>query len=202
MMVTLTPATRLFAKDADMETLPPFTRSDRLRRSTILCLNFSRNLAFYCASEESPDLLEISHPTSEFWITTRGNFIDLCVLDWCKLFCDHRGEHNFLNVVTDPTEFKDKLIRFLCINETSFSHYCESMSHYRNKFIAHLDKEKETRIPNLDLAFSATVFYHNHIIVHEAKNNELNNLPHQIGELRTCYVTFLSVAKQVYGVFD
>jgi hypothetical protein len=55
----------------------------------MLCIHFIRNLAYSRAIEELvPHKME-----GDFWITMQGNCLDTAVLEWCKLFGDHKGNH-------------------------------------------------------------------------------------------------------------
>src|SRR5271165_4315169 len=65
-------------------------RTERLRRVLVLCCYFVQNLAFYRAGWDNKIFRRYR---SQFWVTANGNFLDHCVLEWCKLFGDERGEH-------------------------------------------------------------------------------------------------------------
>jgi hypothetical protein len=68
---------------------PPLTPKDRRQRVVLLCCNFMRNLALHRAGLQylvRDNLLNPHHPQGEFWVQAHGNFLDTCVLDWCKLF--------------------------------------------------------------------------------------------------------------------
>jgi hypothetical protein len=70
------------------------TRRSRVRRLFILCNHFLRNLAFYRTGwrrggvDQEPTL---RRKESQFWVNVNGNFIDICALEWCKLFGDKKG---------------------------------------------------------------------------------------------------------------
>ena len=65
----------------------PLTRGKRLRRVVIVCASFGRNLAYYRVGQEKGRAV---HPEDQrhasFWRQVNGNFLDLCVLEWCQLF--------------------------------------------------------------------------------------------------------------------
>jgi hypothetical protein len=57
------------------------------------------------------------HPQASFWRQVNGNFFDMAVLDWCKLFGDQKqtplkrvGEHHWRRVVSDPEMFEARLL--------------------------------------------------------------------------------------------
>jgi hypothetical protein len=124
-----------------------------------------------------------------------GNFIDMCVLDWCKLFADESGKHYWGKVVTDAAGFKATLLRHLGLDEGQFQKKIDSMRKYRDKFVAHLDADRRTDLPTLDVAKMAVWFYHAHIVNHEAKPADLAGLP---VELDVGYKQCEREAKTVY----
>ena len=72
-------------------TRPAMSRKDRLRRVVLLCCAFTRNLAYYRVGqeEEHRDLLDAEkNESANFWRVANSNCVDMCVLEWCKLFGD------------------------------------------------------------------------------------------------------------------
>jgi hypothetical protein len=64
------------------------SRKDRVRGVVTLCRSFAWNLAYYRTgwSKKYKHLLD----ASDFWRAVNGNFLDMCVLEWCKLFADKK----------------------------------------------------------------------------------------------------------------
>jgi hypothetical protein len=99
---------------------------DRKRRVVLLCTSFVRNVAFYRAawSDEAQPLLSERNPKdANFWRQVNGNFIDIAVLDWCKLFGNSKDtarkrleKHHWRRVVSDPEVFEAKLLAHLQID--------------------------------------------------------------------------------------
>jgi hypothetical protein len=143
------------------------TKSEQFRRVTLLCCHFVRNLAYYRADKRSQDEFKSA---DEFWITVHANFIDQCVLEWCKLFVDTKnrqpGEHRWDNVVADKARFQTEL--FQQIDQTQFQTLVDAMSTACNKFIAHLDDQNKEDTPHMDVAKEAVQFYHGYIVMNEA----------------------------------
>ena len=127
------------------------SRRDRLRRVVILCRNFALNLA-YCRvgqKAEHRHLLDYQK-RGNFWRTANGNFIDICALEWCKLFADPKGKHHWSKIVSGPADFKSQRLNHLGIDEARFQKEIEVMKQYRDKFLAHLDSDEVMNIPALD----------------------------------------------------
>ena len=56
------------------------TREQRLRRCLLVCCHFARNLAYYRARRQSSP-----GPAGDFWISADANFLDVAVMEWCKV---------------------------------------------------------------------------------------------------------------------
>jgi hypothetical protein len=154
------------------EKVPLMTRKDRLRRVALLCAHFTRNLAYYRAAQH-----RITRSSPEFWRTVYSNFLDIAVLEWCKLFADRSGKHTWEKVLTDPASFKADLLRILAISGDELAAYIEKMRNYRDKFLAHLDDLPVMDIPFLDRAHAAVELYYQHITEHEVAIGDLSRLP-------------------------
>jgi hypothetical protein len=109
-----------------MSTIGVMSRRDRLRRVLILCRNFAVNLAYYRAGR-TPEHIGLQDFTRNaqpnFWRAMSGNCIDICVLEWCKLFVEPSGKHYWGNIVSDPADFKARLLKELGIDEVTKQHF-------------------------------------------------------------------------------
>src|SRR5919204_3835775 len=119
---------------------PQMPRKDRLRRVVILCCSFARNLAYYriAWSQEHRHLLDQGHAHVNFWRVVNSNFLEMCVLEWYKLFAEKKGKHFWGNIVTDVPAFEAGLLRYLGLEMDAFQKEISAMRLYRDKFIAHL----------------------------------------------------------------
>jgi hypothetical protein len=160
---------------------PQMPRKDRLRRVVLLYCSFARNLAYYriAWSEEYRHLLNLPHIYGYFWRAANNNFLDMCVLEWCKLFADRQGKHHWSKIVTSMSKsvFEESLFRHLGLEADAFKEEIRIMRHLRDKFIAHLDSDYTGTIPWLDVPKKAVWFYHAHIVNHEANPGDLAELP-------------------------
>ena len=132
------------------------TRTQRLRRVMLLACQFSRNLAYYRAGMSRRQ----SRIVAAYWKTVTSNCLDVCILEWCKLFADPRDPHHWRNVIPDPATFEVSLYERLRVSAARFEVYRLSARRYRDKFLAHLDSDLVMEIPNLDLALSAACIYY------------------------------------------
>jgi hypothetical protein len=151
---------------------PSMPRRNRLRRVVILCQSVARNLAYYRVGwrGEYRYISDYSqNPNSaNFWRVANANFIDMCVLEWCKLFADKKGKHHWEKIVADPVGFKAALLHHLGLDEAAFAKEIEIMVRYRDKFLAHLDSDEVMNIPNLDIPKKAAWFYYSYLVANDA----------------------------------
>ena len=91
-------------------------RRTRLRRTGILCLHFVRNAAYYRAFNALP----VARRREQFWRTNNGNYIDICVLEWCKLFGDIKAQHHWSKLITDTNNFLAGLYHTTGLSEAYF----------------------------------------------------------------------------------
>jgi hypothetical protein len=182
---------------------PPLDPIERRRRIAILCCNFMRNLAFHRAGlhdEVRDNLLNRNHPQGEFWIQGHGNCLDTCVLDWCKLFADHKhGKHHWRRVVGDPERFRADLDKALGTTPAAFDDVIERIKHYRDKFVGHLDDKRQMDLPELEVARQATVFLYERLVQMIVSPKGLHDLPASTEELVFVYSRASEQAKSVYG---
>lgn len=167
------------------------TRRQRLRRVGILCCHFLRNLAFYKAGWRKGDLIF----KDQFWVNANGNFLDFCVLEWCKLFGDKRGQQNWRKVITDQESFFSCLLRAVKLTETEFDAYIEEMKTYRDKFVAHLDSEEVMNVPKLQVARKSVSFLYNYLLAHE-EDGCFHDAPPKASRI---YKQFAVQGRQVYS---
>ena len=167
------------------------TRRDRLRRVVLLCVHFTRNLAYHRVGSG-----RITEASPEFCITIFGNFIDMAVMEWCKLFGDRKSKHSWAKVLTDPSRFEAELLSHLGISPSELEGYVDEIRKYRDKWVAHLDDLHRTDIPSLERARAAVNFYHHYIVLHEARAPDLVGLPTDLADY---YDHCLAEATSIYG---
>ncbi|MHB1331050.1 MAG: hypothetical protein ACYCY1_00515 [Sulfuriferula sp.] len=149
------------------------TRSRFLRRVGILCCHFLRNLAFYEAGWKKGELVT----NDQFFVNANGNFLDICVLEWCKLFADNREKHHWRKAITDQAAFFAALLPTLKLTEAEFESYIDAMRTYRDKFVAHLDLEETMYPPKLRTARKSVSFLYEYLLAHEEVDGCFHNAP-------------------------
>lgn len=149
------------------------TRKKRLRRVGILCCHCLRNIAFYKAGWRDGAL----KLDDQFWINVNSNFLDIAVLEWCKLFADSQGKHFWRKVISDPVTFWHGFLEKLGLHEAGFQEYVKVMRTYRDKFVAHLDTKDTMNIPKLKVSINSTMYLYDYLLAHEEEDDCLSDGP-------------------------
>ena len=121
------------------------------------------------------------------------------MLDWCKLFTDYKGEHHWHHVVDDRARFKKDLYTTLGVEADEFIKTIREVKHYRDTFVAHLDKERTMLLPALEVARQATVFLYERLAQMIASPKEWRDLPASTEELAVVYKRASQQAEAVYA---
>ncbi len=147
-------------------------KKQRLRRVALLCCHFTRNFAYRRAGHDRLT----GGKYSQILVTIDGNFLDMAVIEWCKLFGDRKGKHYWKKVVSSQI-FEVEMLAHLNRSDHQFEDYIKEMREYRDKFLSHLDDQLVMNIPRLDLAMAGVKFYYEYLVHQEASANDLTGLP-------------------------
>jgi hypothetical protein len=111
-------------------------------------------------------------PALNFWRLIHGSFMDLPVLDWCKIFGSNAEPTHWKGVVDDPNQFRLDLLADLKISKEDWEQYWNQMKSYRDELVAHFEAGTEVaNFPDLNIAMKSSCFYYNHlyVIINEGK---------------------------------
>ncbi len=166
------------------------TRRQRIRRAATLCCHCIRNIAFYYAGwRDGAPVFK-----GQFWVTANGNFLDISVLEWCKLFGEKHGKHYWAKVITNVATFFDGFLKSLEMTADQWEVYIKEMRTYRDGFVAHLDSENMMQIPMLDIALQSTMYLYNYLRAHEDEGDFFIDAP---DSALTVYTIFINEGKLV-----
>ncbi len=157
-----------------------------------MCCHFMRNLAYFRAAWHDEQLV---YAPTEFNKTVSGNFIDICVLEWCKLFGEHKEPHHWKNIVKNKSEFKSGLFTCLETDCNGFNVYWNIVRTYRDEFVAHLDSVETMQIPKMDWAYQSVLYYFEEIIEEYQTDSIYQGIP---TDLELYYQSKLNEAKAIY----
>ena len=112
----------------------------RIRRVLQLANNCRSNIAFYKTNWHKNENDESTVIVNrDFWIRANGNFLDIAVLEWCKVFSEKRGEHHWTKIFKSKYEWMSKFLAHMKMSQKEFHAELQKITKYRNKYIAHLD---------------------------------------------------------------
>jgi hypothetical protein len=135
-----------------MDQLPLLQRQRRVAR---LCCHCIRNTAYHKAWSESGR----PHNDKDFWVNATGNFIDVAVMEWCKLFAEWDGPYHYRKIVPIRKDFREAMLKRLAKSQTEWDEYVSDVKTYRDKYIAHWEeKPPQLIVPVLDLARDSAIF--------------------------------------------
>jgi hypothetical protein len=184
----------------------PLTRPERLRRVVVLCESFTRNLAYFRVGHDYVSRLSDAHPHVSFWVQVTNNFLDICVLEWCKLFGERDrkqygwGQHGWRAIVGNHDSFEEGLLTDLNITEEQFCDLAGRVRNYRDKFVAHLDSSLVMMPPILDNALKSLRFYHKHVVEQEAAGGvDLRNRANTTVKMSDYYRQCIAEATEIYS---
>jgi hypothetical protein len=136
------------------------------RRMMLLCCHCVRNIGYYRMGYVNEKGTGALKDTTEFGATVNGNMLDVAVLEWCKLFADEKGRHHWKKFIRErdaQDRFHRQLRKKLSLTNDQWNDYDEQVTHYRDKFVAHLDQLNKMNIPRLQAALDATLFLYAHV---------------------------------------
>lgn len=171
---------------------PQMTRRDCLRRTGLLCLHSIRNFAGYRAARAA----SCGWSGEQFWIVVNNNFLDIGVLEWCKIFADSRAKHHWRKSVQEQEEFYGVMLNEIRLTDALFEQYIDEMKTYRDKFIAHLDERDVMHIPNLNAAIKSSQLLLAWLVEHE---NDCDAFPDLVEDPRELFRTMFQQCEMVYA---
>ncbi|WP_419813458.1 hypothetical protein [Bacterioplanoides sp.] len=116
-----------------------------------LCRNFCCQYSCYALAKDSwhdsPGTLPI---------IIHNNFYDMAVLDFMKIFGDtNNDDFHYRKVLSNVDTVYEELLKNLVISQELWKAYRDEIKGFRDKRIAHCDKERHIDEPCLDIAYSA-----------------------------------------------
>ncbi len=153
------------------------THRQRLRRVAILCFACTRNLAYYRAGWNQG--VPVFNKNSNIERTVNSNFLDLAVLEWCKLFLP-KEKHAWPTIVIDHRKFETGLLAQLDMERDDFDSSTKELRTYRNKFIAHLDSLELMQFPLMDTVKNSVFYYFDYILQFKNDGATFEDVPHDL----------------------
>jgi hypothetical protein len=138
---------------------PPLTRHEQLRRVVQMCGTCLRNIAYYRAGWDGTKPFFASPIHKQI----NSNFIDMAVIEWCKLFGEpkHEPQHwqHIIDTIDKRKAFMGELIAHVGGDRHDWNKHRTRCMNYRNDFLAHVGLERTMHLPHLDMCQRSAVFY-------------------------------------------
>jgi hypothetical protein len=136
-----------------------------------------RNVAYYRSLDPFKDDLE-----QNYWIHIFNNFLDIAVLEWCKVFGSKNDATHWSNHVDDVEIFRSGMIAKLGVSEEEWSGYWESIKNYRDTVVAHHERSsKASYYPDMHHALTAC-FYYYEILIKKLRALRIEDYPNNLQE--------------------
>jgi hypothetical protein len=133
---------------------------DRTLRTMQLAISCISNIAAYRANWHKINGVSKLIVDRDFWVRMNGNFLDVAVLEWCKLFADKSGKHHWSCTFKNKNAWKKDLFENMAMSQTRFKKELKLVSDYRNKYVAHLDDPIAMNYPYTEFMLNSV--YHLH----------------------------------------
>ncbi len=132
----------------------------KYKRIKNICCHFTRNLAYHQAGiRKSNNALE-----RDFWRIANGNFAEIAILEFCKLFGGRNEKHRWVDIVDDEENFKKQIEIKTALSFNEFEKYVEDVKKYRDKYLSHLDDAMDLELPHLQVATKAVFTYYEYVV--------------------------------------
>jgi hypothetical protein len=100
-----------------------------------------------------------------YWILIINNFLDMSILEWCKIFGSKREPTHWKSIVVDHDTFRLALLKALNIDNSEWNDYWKNVKSYRDNCIAHHGNSSDiNHFPNLDNIIKSSSFYYSFLI--------------------------------------
>jgi hypothetical protein len=125
-------------------------------------------------------------PEQNFWRVIDGNFMDIAVIEWCKLFASHTEAVHWKNNIpeTEHDKFRDGLCGGTGLTSEEWHRYREELKRYRDEHVAHFDLGRfqpgKVTYPHFDKALEACHYYYDRILAELEKVGIQHSFPADI----------------------
>jgi hypothetical protein len=133
---------------------------EKTLRTMQLAISCISNIAAYRANWKDEHGLKTPIVQRDFWIRLNGNFLDMAVLEWCKLFADYKGKHHWSQTFTKEDEWRRALFADMSTTRGKFVKELKLVTQYRNKVVAHLDEPTAMNYPYTMFMLQSVSFLH------------------------------------------
>ena len=86
-----------------------------------------------------------------YWILIFNNFLDMVVLEWCKVFGSRSEPTHWSSHIKEQNTFREGLLKRLGLSKEEWETYWDSVKDYRDNLVLHHKRNPNvTHYPNLE----------------------------------------------------
>ena len=120
-------------------------------------------------------------PDLNFWRLIHGGFLDLAVMEWCKIFGSNAEYTHWKTLLheDDHDNFRNNLFEHLNIKPEEWDKNWVKLKTYRDELVAHHNRENDVpNYPTLDIALTSSCYYYNYLAkqIHEENSDPMPDL--------------------------
>ena len=123
----------------------------------------------------------LNHTGEPFWLSVIGNFVDIAVLEWCKLFGNRNGKYHWSKVLLSPETFRSDMLNQLGLEQERFDSMYLTVKRYRDEFVAHLEDVETTTVPNMNVPYVLAWSYYRQLRTDYPSLASIKELPKDYG---------------------
>jgi hypothetical protein len=139
------------------------SRRLRIRRTFQLANHCISNIAAYKANWRKNAMNESELVVErDFWKRANGNFLDIAVLEWCKVFSEKNGEHHWSRIFKHKQEWMREFCQYMNMSQKEFHAELQRVVKYRNKYVAHL-QPIPMKYPSMDFLLKSVSYLYGKI---------------------------------------
>ena len=132
--------------------------SSKARRVFLLTNHCIANIAAYRVNWQQNENSKEIVIDLDFWVRANGNFLDIAVLEWCKLFAERDGKHHWSKVFKNRQEWSQLFLAHMNLSSKQFHKELSKIKKYRDRYVAHLDDPIPTNYPLTEIMLTSASY--------------------------------------------
>lgn len=160
----------------------------KLTNQVFRLVYIARNIAYHRSlSEYKDDIVQ------NYWVYIFNNFLDISVLEWCKVFGSRAEETHWSNHINNVDKFRKDMLIHLGLSQAEWKEYWNQLKTYRDCGVAHYIYNPDiTDYPKFDNALEVSYFYYD-ILIQELRSLNVYDYP---DDLKIYFNSCLDQAKE------
>lgn len=117
-----------------------------------------------------------------YWIFSLNNFLDVAILEWCKIFGNNSQRTHWTNYVDEDDDFRRDMLKHINISSECWESYWNDVKNYRDTEVAHHESNPDRdRYPDLEIALRSSIYLYQYLI-NELRVLKISDHPDDLSE--------------------